>query len=99
MTRRQERPDRVELILRGAIDVASHEDLLSAGRAALSDDECRELVLDFAGVTFLDSHGLGALIELRTVAKDHYQRILLRRIPTRVQRLLQITGLDQGVPA
>jgi len=55
------------IALRGELDIATAPKLDEAVDRAL-DDGCREVVVDLAGTTFMDSQGLGALIRAaRTV--------------------------------
>jgi anti-anti-sigma factor len=51
--------DTVTVVLAREIDVASVGQLEEAGRQAISDAHGRLVVLDAAGVTFIDSTGLG----------------------------------------
>jgi anti-sigma B factor antagonist len=53
--------------LQGELDIGTAPELEHAVERAL-EDGCREVVLDLSGTTFLDSAGLGALINAaRTV--------------------------------
>ena len=55
------------LELHGELDIGTAPKLDEAVDRAL-DEGCREVVLDLAGTTFMDSQGLGALIRVaRTV--------------------------------
>ena len=56
------------------------------------------LVLDLSGVTFLDSTGIGALIDLSHDAEDLAVTFGLRNPGPRVVRILQMTGLDARWP-
>ena len=79
----------------GAIDVQSRVALLTAGRAALETD-APALVLDLADVSFLDSTGIGALVELSHDAEDAQMGFALRAPSARVVRILQMTGLGDA---
>lgn len=50
------------------------------------------LVIDLAGLRFLDSSGLGVLIEIRRHALDRGLPIALRRPQASVRVLLEMTG-------
>jgi anti-sigma B factor antagonist len=58
----------------------------------LSDDPSID-VLDLAGVSFIDSSGLRALVEAHQARFDRGSRLLLRSPSAAVQRLLEISGL------
>lgn len=81
----------------GAIDIQSREALLTAGRAAL-ERKGPGLVLDLADVTFIDSTGIGALIELGHDAEDADAKFELRDPSVRVMRILDVTGLTDAWP-
>jgi anti-sigma B factor antagonist len=82
------------LVLLGEIDLASSHLLVDALDAAMADG-VRQLVLDFAGVTFVDSTGLGAMVaatkRLRAVDGD----LVLRRFRGIPASALATTGLDR----
>jgi anti-sigma B factor antagonist len=84
----------VVLRVSGDLDLASAGKLFDAGLTALNADGCQQLCLDVAGVTFLDSTGLGALIRLRNSAHDAGRDLVICDPPDRVSRLLGLTGLD-----
>lgn len=81
------------LVLTGSVDLASKPALADAGRVALLEHGARQLMLDLAGVSFIDSSGLGALIELAGLAADRSCTFALRSPSRRVQRVLDLTGL------
>jgi anti-sigma B factor antagonist len=84
---------RMVLIVAGAIDLQTREQLLQAGRDALAGGPA-VLVLDLDDVTFIDSTGIGALIELGHDATDDDGGGLVIRNPShRVIRILEMTGL------
>ncbi|TIC79243.1 STAS domain-containing protein [Nocardioides sp. GY 10113] len=80
------------LTLVGSVDLVSRGELVSAGTDALGAD--RALVLDMAGVEFLDSLGIGALVELDRVARSRGRSLTVSARSARVQRVLEVTGLD-----
>jgi anti-sigma B factor antagonist len=88
---------RALLRVSGAIDMQSREALLTAGRAALGRDTSG-LVLDLAEVNFMDSTGIGALVELGHDAEDAEVDFALREPSPRVIRILEMTGLSDAWP-
>jgi anti-sigma B factor antagonist len=88
---------RALLRVSGAIDMQSREALLTAGRAALGRDT-PALVLDLADVTFMDSTGIGALVELGHDAEEADTGFVLREPSVRVTRILAMTGLGDAWP-
>ena len=53
------------------------------------------LILDLTGVTYMDSAGLGILINAHVSAENQHRRFLLACINERVMTLLRLTRLDQ----
>jgi anti-sigma B factor antagonist len=88
---------RALLRVSGAIDIQSREALITAGRAALEGDS-GTLVLDMADVSFMDSTGIGALVELGHDAEDADAELLIRDPSPRVIRILEMTGLGEAWP-
>lgn len=86
------------LVVTGSVDVQSRDWLLDEGREALRTEGITGLVLDMSGVTFLDSTGIGALIDLSHDADDFSVGFALRNPAPRVQRILEMTGLDTRWP-
>lgn len=90
-------PQRTVLRVVGSIDIASRDRLTAAAAQAVSD-AIPELVLDVAGVTFMDSTGIGALINLAGDLNDAGGRLVLRRPSHAVRRILEVAGLaDQWI--
>lgn len=52
------------------------------------------VLVDLTAVTFIDSTGLGALVQANRIARERDTRLLLVTSPA-VRRLLAVTGLDQ----
>src|SRR5690606_27968641 len=52
------------------------------------------LALDLGGVTFCDSSGLGALLDIRRLADEAGVPMVLREVPAQVARLLDLTDVD-----
>ncbi|QFU87710.1 STAS domain-containing protein [Amycolatopsis sp. YIM 10] len=57
-----------------------------------------ELVLDLAGLTYVDSSGLSAFIAAHKRATAHGGRVRLSRVPPFLARLLAVTGLNTILP-
>lgn len=79
----------------GEVDVHSAGRLRSAiveGEASELAD--RPLVVDLAGVPFMDSTGLGVLVGALARAREADRRLVLAGPTERITRLLRLTGLD-----
>lgn len=93
LTRSDER-GAVVIAVSGDLDIATADQLFRDANEALRASAPTTLVLDLAGVSFLDSSGIGTLVELRNVAGDTGGDLVLRRPSDRTKRLLEITALD-----
>jgi len=85
----------------GVVVVASGEiDLWSAPdvREALSAHDAGDVVLDLRGVTFMDSSGLGLIVEQQQRARRHGFRFGVAVVQsTDVHRILELSGLTKVV--
>lgn len=91
---RQVAGPRTVLVLVGDLDVHSAPLVQQAVSAAVRDG-ASEVVLDLAGVRFIDSSGVGVLIAGHTRAASAHARLVLRSLSPRVARLLEVTTLDR----
>ena len=79
----------------GAVDLVSKDELIEVGLRELDRAGCRRLVLDMAGVSFMDSSGLSVLVALDNEAQPRDAEIVVREPSHRVERLLALTGMRQ----
>jgi anti-anti-sigma factor len=77
----------------GEIDISNVGDLREAVTAAAED--CDRLRLDLTGVDFIDSTGLGCLLELRSTL--HHRDVVLEIVVGEgpVRQAVEITGLGE----
>ena len=87
------------LTLSGEIDYETAQDLRTAVTAAL-DGRIETLVIDLAGVTFLDSTGIGTLVIARRICHGMGVRLHIRRPNPFIARLFAVVGVSDilGVP-
>jgi anti-anti-sigma factor len=76
--------------LRGELDAFTAESLRAAIDAATGD-----VVLDLAGVTFIDSSGLAAIIEATFLLAEDDRRLSADARSPVVQRLFDLSGVDE----
>jgi anti-sigma B factor antagonist len=86
--------DRAVLSIVGEVDLESAPTLSDLGRASLDSSQTETLVIELGGVTFMDSTGIAALVNLRNTAQELNKQLVLAAVPDRVHKLLRITGLD-----
>jgi anti-sigma B factor antagonist len=83
----------VVVSLAGELDLYNANEVRDALLAACAEKPER-LVVDLAGVTFIDSTALGVLIEARTRLPDR-RGFLLAAPGLQTKRALEISGLDR----
>jgi anti-anti-sigma factor len=83
------------LFLSGEFDLAAAPELREVGSISLSSPDVEILLVDLGGVTFMDSTAIGALVGLRNTATVAGKHVTLTHIPDRVQRIMDITGLNE----
>ena len=89
----QHRGESVEVALLGELDMAATFKLESDIERQLAKDNVRRLVFDLAGLTFIDSAGLGSLLTIRDRTQDLGIEMVLRNISAPVRRILDLSGL------
>jgi anti-sigma B factor antagonist len=80
--------------LAGELDLTTRDAVVDALVPPLSANEASRLVVDMSGVTFCDSSGLGALLDVRRAAADADVAMVLRSVSRQVARLLDLTDAD-----
>ena len=83
----------VRLLVSGEVDMTAAGDLTAAGAAGLAAPACTRLDVDLSGVTFLDSSGIGALVAIRTEARNAGKRMQVVDAPERVRQVIDVCGL------
>ncbi len=87
--------DRVlRLEVDGEIDVSSAPGLLDSVLCAALASDHRQVVMDLRNVRFIDSSGLGAIIEADRRLRHEGAHLVIVRPTGLVQRLFEMTGLD-----
>ena len=82
--------------LLGELDLYNADDVRTA-LADVSAQEPERVVVDLEEVTFIDSTGLGVLVEARTKLANR-RAFLLSRPQVETKRALEISGLAKQIP-
>lgn len=90
--------DHCTLILRGELDLASRVKLDSA-LARLQLERTTRLVLDLGEVSFMDSSGVHAVMNVKALCAEHGCELLIPSRSAPVQRLFELTGVLAQLPA
>ncbi|GAB4456087.1 MAG: hypothetical protein OHK0029_13420 [Armatimonadaceae bacterium] len=87
----------VVLEIRGEVDLQSCSQLEQVLRRWIEGGQ-RHLVLDMAGVPYVDSSALGVLVNSQRLVQDAQGRIYLARLTPFVERAFEITRLIRLFP-
>jgi anti-anti-sigma factor len=81
------------LVLRGELDMGSAPTLTGL-LESLASDGGDDVVVDLAGVTFVDSSGLKVLLEAHARAVADGRAVIVRRAGPQVRRVIDLSGID-----
>jgi len=81
----------VVVCVRGDVDLNTEAQLAQALRDAITTHQADELVVDLAGVPFLDSSGVRALLQARATAAEHGMSVRVRNPQDLVAQVLRVT--------
>ena len=84
----------VVVAVRGEIDIANADQVQAALVEALTAS-AGEVVADFAGVSFLDSQCIAALIRVHTGCDHDSRRLTIRSPQPLARKVFELAGLDQ----
>ena len=87
-----DRPDGVQLLLRGEVDYAVRDGLRLALRSAIGRTD-RIVEVDLRDVTFLDCAGVGAIVEAHQLAARAGRTLIVTRHRGVVRRVLDLSGV------
>jgi anti-sigma B factor antagonist len=86
-----EHVDQGVLSLRGPLTMENVPPFLNAVRR----ENARTVILDFSGVPYLDSSGLGSLVSAYTSCQKSGRRVALTGVNQRVMKVFEITKVEQ----
>lgn len=79
--------------LSGRLDMNTSPDLRKAALALYTRCECKNLTIDFANVSYIDTSGLATLVEILLSAKEQCAQLTLSGLNEKVRYLLDVNGL------
>ncbi|HJW02145.1 MAG TPA: STAS domain-containing protein [Azospira sp.] len=94
-TRLEQENGKAIIKLSGRFDFNSHREFRGAYENALGNAQLRELVLDLAGVDYLDSSALGMLLLLREKAAAASKPVSLENCRGNVRQVLDIANFGK----
>jgi anti-sigma B factor antagonist len=93
MTAGQDRASTAVLAISGDLDVVSSSRYSSQAHQLLAADGIIRLTLDLEEVAFIDSSGIGLLVEIRSECVRRGVDLVLIKVPRRTSALLGLSGL------
>jgi anti-sigma B factor antagonist len=96
---RADSPETMAVSLAGELDLAARPAVVERVTAALTDRPGVErVVIDLGAVSFCDSSGLGALLDIQRTAGQRGVGMVLRSLSPGVARVVAIAGVDDVLP-
>src|SRR3954452_10800664 len=81
------------LDLNGKITIGSGEEALRNATQEILNNGAKKVVIHMAGVTMIDSSGIGELVSAYTTATNRGAKLKLANLPAKVSDILTITQL------
>lgn len=89
--------DGIKIIgITGDVTPASEDELMAAYTKA-SDDGTRAVVLDFSGLDYMNSGGIGLLVTLLVRAQRSKQQLLAFGLSDHYRQIFELTRLDDAI--
>jgi anti-sigma B factor antagonist len=79
--------------LSGRLDMNTSPDLRKAALTLCNKGKCKNLTLDFANVSFIDTSGLATLVEILVAAKERSSQLTLSGLSEKARYLIDVNGL------
>ena len=87
-------PEVAVIEILGEVDLASVDELRDVALDIFSTGQSN-LVLDLSGVTFIDSTGIGMIVDMSNHARDRNGAFSLLNPSPQALRVIELTGLDR----
>jgi anti-sigma B factor antagonist len=92
--RAEREPDATVVRLTGEVDLRTSPQL-RARFLELIEERPRRIILDLTNVDYIDSSGVGTVVELKRRAMRNESKVVLVGLQRRVRSLFEITRLDK----
>jgi anti-anti-sigma factor len=83
------------ITLSGAVDYSMQEEIRTANQQALTNEQIKEICVDFDQVIFLDSSVIRALLTLQKEAGTAGKSLVLLNCNNNTREVFEIGGFDQ----
>lgn len=95
MVKIERRQDRLVVFLEGELTFYNSSDIKEQIKREITGDE-EQLILEFSGLTMIDSSGVGIIISLLKAMNG--KDLIVAAPPPKIARVLEITRMNQIVP-
>ncbi len=85
------------LLLKGELDHHGAKGLISRAEREIESAVPLKLVLDFAGVSFMDSSGIAVVIRCRQRMRELGGSVVLHRVPQQPRKVFEASGITRLV--
>lgn len=96
MTVTKPNPTTSVIVIKGDVTAACEDVLMDAHQEA-SSDGATAIVLDFTGLEYMNSGGIGLLVTLLVRANRNGQRILAFGLSDHYRQIFELTRLDEAI--
>lgn len=86
--------DVLVVALCGEIDMATAPVMLTTATTALAQIDVASLRMDMSQVSFLDSSGLSALVQVHKAARERRKSVVVCKLQAGPRRVIEFAGLD-----
>ena len=86
--------DKLTVLLSGELDHHSFKKIRPTIDAQIEEHTPKLIILDFGGVNFMDSSGIGLILGRKRIAESFGGRVMLQNITGYVEKLINLAGLS-----
>jgi stage II sporulation protein AA (anti-sigma F factor antagonist) len=88
-------PGSLTAVLVGDLDHHSAKPIRERIDAAIAEHRPTELVLDFGGITFMDSSGIGLVMGRYRLMEELGGKVVVDNAPTTIKKVMRLSGIDK----
>jgi len=89
--------EEIVVLLNGEIDHHRAEQLRTELDRIIEVSHPKKMILDFTGVTLMDSSGIGLMIGRYKKLKERSARLCVRKLSSRIEGIFEVSGLFQVI--
>lgn len=90
--------DKLIVYMLGELDHHSAEEVRNKVDDRLERENCSKLIMDFSGVTFMDSSGIGVVIGRYKKVAAKKGKIYITKVNGSVKRVFELSGMFKIIP-